>query len=186
MKKPVKLLIYGIVLFILGAFVLPLFLTASIFIPMLTADPNIQFLIPGDVEINVEEAGKYYLWNEYETVYEGETYSKPKNLPDNLKISMQKEDGTLQLNFVGDRSISISSGSSARHSIGYFEIAEAGDYILNVQGETDPRVFSFGISRLSFFRIVLTFLIGGTACLVFGIGGFALGVVGIVKMAKSK
>lgn len=186
MKKPVKLLITGIALFVVGGIILPCVLMVLIFIPLFTADPNIEFLIPGSIEINVEEAGRYYVWNEYETIYEGKTYSKPKDLPDNLEISMQKKDGSLQLDFMGDHSIYMSSGSSSRKSIGYFQITEAGDYILDVQGETDSRVFSFGRSHLDLFRFLLLIFIGGPVGLLSAFVGFILVIVAIIKMVQSK
>jgi hypothetical protein len=99
---------------------------------------------------------------------------------------MQKKDGTLRLDFMGDDSISISSGSTSRNSVGYFEITEPGDYIVKVQGQATPRVFSFGISHFSLPRLLLTVFIGGPLIFLFGIGGFALAVTGIAKMAKSK
>lgn len=186
MKKPVKLLISGIAIFIVGGIILPLVLMALIIIPVFRVDPNIEFLIPGSIEINVEEAGRYYVWNEYETIYEGKTYSKPKDLPDDLRISMHKKDGALQLDFVGDRSISMSSGSSSRKSIGYFQITEAGDYVVDVQGESDQRVFSVGRSHLDLFRFLLLIFIGGPVCLLSSFVGFILVIVAIIKMIQSK
>lgn len=139
-------MISGVALFIAGGIIMPFVLLLSLVLALSTGGRDMQFLIPGSVEFTIEEPGKYYLWNDYRTIYEGETYSKPTELPDNLTISLRNEDWTVCVDIVPRNSISVSSFSSAKQSIGYFKIPEPGDYVLDVQGRCAPRVFSFGES----------------------------------------
>lgn len=189
MKKPIQLLISGIILFVGGiiAYVLVvLFSFILALLPLWTGDPDIQFLIPGTVEVKVEEEGKYYLWHDYQTVYQGKTYSKPEEVPDNLTISLKTKDGSLHFNIIGKTSITMSFNSTSKKSIGYFNITHPGDYILEVQGESEPRVFSFGQLDFDFALIFLTMFIVGPVCFLISLVGFVLAVIGTVKMVKAK
>jgi hypothetical protein len=188
MKKPKTLLISGIVLFVGGIIAYAILMT-FLFLPLWTlliCNDDIQFLIPGTVEIEIEDEGRYYLWNDYKTVYEGKSYSKPEEIPDNLIISLKTKDGALDYDIIGKTSISRSSDSTSRKSIGYFDVTVPGDYILEVKGESKPRVFSFGQFNYDTVEFAVFLGIGGTVCLLMIFAGFALGVVGIVKMVKAK
>ena len=188
MKKLKTLLISGIILFV-GGIIAYTLLMIFLFLPLWTfliCNEDIQFLIPGTIEIEIEDEGRYYLWNDYQTVYEGKTYSKTEEVPDNLIISLKTKDGALHYDIIGKNSITTSSDSTSRKSIGYFDITVPGDYILEVKGESEPRVFSF--RQLNYDTVVFAMRmgIGGSVCLLIIFAGFALGVVAIVKMVKAK
>lgn len=188
MKKLKTLLISGIILFG-GGIIAYTLLMIYLYLPLLTFlifNDDIQFLIPGTVEIEIEDEGRYFLWNDYKTVYEGKTYSMPEEVPDNLIISMKTKDGALHYDIIGKTSISSSSFPTSKKSIGYFDITVPGDYILEVKGESKPRVFSFRQFNYDTVEFAMVLGIGGTACLLIIFAGFALGVVAIVKMVKAK
>lgn len=188
MEKPIKLLISGITLFV-GGIIAYTLLMIYLYLPLWTLliyNDYIQFLIPGTAEIEIEDEGRYYLWNDYQTVYEGKTYSKPEEVPDNLIISLKTKDGALHYDITEKNSITSSSGSTYRKSIGYFDITVPGDYILEVKGETEPRVFSFCQFNYDKVEFAMVLGIGGTVSLLIIFTGFALGVVGVVKMVKAK
>jgi hypothetical protein len=188
MKKPKTLLILGIILFVGGIIAYAILMT-FLFLPLWTlliCNDDIQFLIPGTVEIEIEDEGRYYVWNNYKTVYEGKSYSKPEEVQDNLLISLKTKDEALDYDIIGKTSISRSSDSTSRKSIGYFDITVPWDYILEVKGETEPRVFSFCQFNYDTVEFAMVLGIGGAVCLFVIFAGFALGVVGIVKMVKAK
>ena len=188
MKKPMKLLISGVILFV-GGIIAYAILMIYLFLPLwnvLICNDDIQFLIPGSVEIEIEDEGRYYLWNDYQTVYEGKTYSLPEEVPDNLIISLKTKDGALHYDIIGKTSISSSSYPTSKKSIGYFDITVPGDYILEVKGESKPRVFSFRQLNYDPVKFAMVLGIGGTVCLLIIFAGFALGVIAIVKMVKVK
>ncbi len=186
-RKPIKLLISGIILFVGGIIAYTLF-TIFLFLPLWTLliyNDYVQFLVPGSVEIEIEDEGRYYLWNDYQTVYEGKTYSKPEEVPDNLIISLKTKDGALHYDIIGKTSISTSSDSTSRKSIGYFDITVPGDYILEVKGETDPGLFSFRQFNYD-TKLAMVMGIGEGVSLLIIFAGFALGVVAIVKIVKAR
>jgi len=186
MKKPKTLLIASIILFV-GGIIAYAILMIYLYLPLLTfliCNDDIQFLIPGSVEI--EDEGRYYLWNDYQTVYEGKTYSMPEEVPDNLIISLKTKDGALHYDIIGKTSISSSSYPTSKKSIGYFDITVPGDYILKVKGVSKPRVFSFRQFNYDTLEFAMVLGIGGSVCLLIIFAGFALGVVGVVKMVKAK
>ena len=183
MEKPTKLLVSGIVLFV-GGIIASFILAISAFLPFLTREPDTRLLIPGSMEIKIESAGRYYLWNCHQTVYQGKTYSKSEDIPDNLTISLKTKDGGSHVDIIGHSSITMSFDSSSQKSIGYFDIAHPGDYILDVQGESEPRVFSFGRLGFSFATLFLTMFIGMSLCFLMSTVGFVLGVIGVVGIVK--
>ena len=188
MKKPIKLLISGIILFV-GGIIAYAILMIHLYLPLLIfliCNDDIQFLIPGTVEIEIEDEGRYYLFNDFQTVYEGKTYSKPEEVPDNLIISLKTKDGSLDYDIIRMDSFTTSSGSTSRKSIGYFDITVPGNYILEVKGETKPRVFSFRQFNYDTVEFAMVLGIGGGVSLLIIFAGFALGVVGIVKIVKAK
>lgn len=184
MKKYAKQIISGAVLFILGGIIVPVISFVFLFSGLLKQKPLAKFVTPAEVELTIENKGKYYLWNEYQTTFEGRTYSTSENLPDGIKISLTDLANGNDIELITDFSISSSSTSSKNNSIGYFKIEKPGKYILNVAGDSSPRVLSFGTSLfgLNFFLTIITvFLLE----MSMGIGGFVLIVIGIINLAKA-
>ncbi|MFZ9032949.1 MAG: hypothetical protein ACO21J_03245 [Anaerohalosphaeraceae bacterium] len=185
MKKHTKQIISGIALFILGAMIIPIVFVVLLFTSLLNDKPLAKFTIPGQAMVTIEKHGRYYLWNDYHTVFESRSYSSSEELPDGLEISLlENEDGD-SVEFISNQSITSSSGDSDKNSVGYFEVDEPGDYILSVFGEIEPRVCSFG---KSFFNIksVLICLVVGLLEMLMGITGFVLVLIGIINLIKAR
>jgi len=180
MKPGLKTLIIGIVLFVLGGFVIPFLLILPLF---LNKPDNQQFLIPGSKEVTVEKVGRYYLWNDFQTVYDGKSFSRSENIPDGLEIIVTDDAGKT-LPFKSDTSTSSSSGSSSKNSIGYVEVSNQGKLMVSVSGDSEERVFSF--SRSIFPKMFLTILGGGAASLLMAFIGFGIGIWGAIKLARNK
>lgn len=177
MKRGVKTIIIG-VLFLVAAFVGPFLFV----VPLLLQHQNEnQFKVPGTIEVVVNKPGRFYLWNDFRTVYNGKSFDRSERVPDGLNIQIDDSDGH-PLNFVSDTAISSASGSSAKNSIGYVEIVRPGKVTVRVSGGVEDRVFSFSESGL--LKIFL-FVIGGFgAAVVFGLAGIVLLVWGIVKLTR--
>ena len=183
MKKHTKQIISGITLFILGGIIIPTVFSAIVILYAISSKPLAKFTIPGQATVNIEKQGKYYLWNDYQTVFDGKTYFNSEDMPHGLDISLlEKQEGD-SVEFIFEQSISSSRGESHKNSIGYFEITKPGTYILSVLGESEPRVCSLGTSIYN-LRNVFVFL--GTSCLagVMGITGFVLVLVGFIGFVK--
>lgn len=106
MKKGLKTLIAGILLFLIGSFVVPL----AIIMPVILGDSNEhQFIIPGSTAVEIVEPGRYYLWNDFQTVHDGKSYNRSESIPDGLEINVKNEIGSSLL-FSSDTSISSRTG----------------------------------------------------------------------------
>ena len=185
MKKHTKKIVTGIILFISGVIIVPLTITIFFFLFLLNKKPLARFLIPAEIEVRIEKEGKYYLWNDYHTTFNGKAYPATGEIPDNLEISLNKKHSETSITFYSDQSISSYTGESPKRSIGYFEIDESGIYLLNISGETTPLVFSFGKSLLN-LKIFLVIFMTGVSSMIMGFIGFIFIVIGIIELCKAK
>jgi hypothetical protein len=143
-------------------------------------DRAVSFRAPGEMEVRVEEPARYFLWNDYRTIFEGRTYANEKNLPDGVEFVLEDVETGGGLPLRSDAKISVSTDGSQRTALGYFLIDEPGVYRLTIRGLDRPRIFSFGPSPLGdiggllgslFFLLVLAAaaMIGGIFLIVFGL-----------------
>jgi hypothetical protein len=178
MKSGLLLLVLGVLLLI-GAFIVPVLFVLPL---ILGKTDEVQFKVPGELEFNAQTAGRYYLWNDYETVFHGKTYDDSEKLPDGLDIEVHDANGK-ELQFTGDSSESVNGHGTSARSIGYVEIDQPGKLKIDVSGETKERVFSFAKSKL--MRIFGLISAGvGVAMMAFVIS-FGLIIWGILKLIKS-
>jgi hypothetical protein len=142
----------------------------------------VEFQVPGTAMAFIETPGRYFLWHDYQTVYDGRTYNHAIELPDSLEIEIKGKGGVL-LDFMSASNSSFTSNGRARRSIGYVEVADAGQVTLNVIGEAEPRVFSFSPFSLGRFAglILKGMLLAGASALL------SLGLIiwGIVNLANA-
>lgn len=178
MKRGSGTIIAGAVLFVAGAFVVP----AALVIPLILNQTRAkQFLVPGSVEISAETPGRYYLWNDFRTVFNGRTYQSPEELPGGLEITIT--DGGGRLTFVSDGSTTSSNGASSKRSIGYVEVTTPGKLTVAVTGNADQRVFSFARSEI---MKILGLILGGIgASGITALGGIILAILGIVRLSRN-
>ena len=177
MKRGIKTIIAGAI-FLIGAFVVPFLFILPLFLGHQNEN---QFKVPGSIQVTIEKPGRYYLWNDFKTVYHGQSFNLSDHIPDGMNIRIGDSDGH-QFNFVSDASISVTNGSSAKKSIGYVEIEHPGKVTVQVSGGFEERIFSFSRSRLLKFFL---FIIGGVgASVIFGLTGLGLIIWGIVKLVR--
>jgi hypothetical protein len=179
MKKGLKTLIVGILLFTVGAFVVPI----AFVLPLIMDDSDErQFIIPGATKVEITEPGRYYLWNDFQTIHEGKSYNRSEGIPDGLEIAVTDQNGQ-GLDFKSDTSISSSSGSSSKNSIGYVEVTNPGRLVVSVSGNSDERVFSFSQSGI---MKVLGLIFGGFGLsLLLAIAGVGFSIWGIIKLVQN-
>jgi len=175
-----KKLIIGVVLLLIGGFILPL----SLFLPfILDQSVDDQFLVPGSGSFTVDEPARYYLWHDHQTLFQGSSFNHPIELPNGIQISVYSSAGeTLEL--VNAPSISTSGNVRTRQSIAYADVPSAGEWTVEVKGDFAPRVFSFAESK---FLKIFGWIFGGMAlCLITAATGLILVVLGVVGMAQKK
>ncbi len=180
MKKHTKQILWGGVLFIAGGLLIPLIMWCFVFMSIFRTPLLSTFLIPASIEITIEKEGRYYLWNDYETVFEGKTYSVDKEIPQGIDIQLIGMKTSEKIAIHPDLSIYFSGFGSCQRSIGYFDITSPGTYLLEITSQTQPRIFSFGQNKFSLKLIISMFIIGGVSILV-AVAGFILMLIGTVS-----
>ena len=180
MKKGVKKIIGGGVLFLLGMTV-PL----VIIIPIFFQEDDMILLSPGAVEISVGQTGRYYLWNNYSTVFEGRSYSASKELPDGFLFALTENSSGQKVPLQTDLSISSECWGHKKSSVGYFEVKNPGQYILDISGNTEDRVFSFGKSVFgNIFLFAGKMILGMLFAFAATVGAIVFIVLGIIDLAR--
>jgi hypothetical protein len=180
MKRGIKTIIAGGVLFVLGAFVIPLFCVVFAVLYLLLGPSNeVQFKIPGSAQATIEKPGRYYVWNDFRTIYEGKNYDRSEKIPDGVEIRIHDSNGEL-LKFVGSSAISSSAGASSKNSIGYVEVERPGKVGIEVSGGNEERIFSF--SQLGFLKPLGLILGGFGLSILVAIAGCGITVWGILKL----
>lgn len=152
--------------------------------PLFKAEyPEFQFKNPGMENIQVSTPGKYYLWNDYQTFFEGQSFSTSKQLPNGTKVTVIDSVSGKELTFNPDASISISVGNNAQTSIGYVEIS--GPQSLSVQIESnEERVFTFAQSR--FMKIISTVAGAIVLSAILTLSGIGALIWGLVRMTSKE
>jgi len=161
-------------LVIAGLLVLPV----CIALPILMLPKPTQFAVPGSKDFNLTAPGKYVLWHETETIFQGRTYSGGQ-LPSGLLMQLSNTASRAIIPLLPDQSTTMSSGGSSRRSIATFRIATPGPHVLSVDGQAPPMVFSFGKSEWGnlFWSLGLGFILAPSLL----ISGIVLGVCVLVR-----
>ncbi|HEX5399934.1 MAG TPA: hypothetical protein VFY06_12895 [Verrucomicrobiae bacterium] len=180
MKAGIKSIVAGAALVVLGVVVLPLAIAIPIFLTL--SGHLIEFKVPGTFETNVVKTGRYYLYNDYQTIFNGKTYNNSKNLPGGMEIKILDSQGD-SLPFTGDASVSVNGSGTERNSIGYVDLQKPGKVWIEVSGTSEERIFSFGQEH---FLKLFVGLIGTLGlCFLFALGGTGLAVWGVIKLVRS-
>jgi len=129
----------------------------------------------------VEKPGKYVLWDDFHTAYEGKIYNASDSLPDGMKIQVLDAEGHL-IRFMSDEAISVSGSGTTKRSIGYVELASAGKVSVEVTGSNEERIFSFKRSNA---KKDIWEIVGGVGmAIVLGLAGVVFVIWGIVKLSR--
>jgi len=176
-KKGIKPLSIGVLVLVIGIALIPLIVLKVI---KSTPEPQ-QFLVPGKVEVSVSEPGKYYLWNDHQTFYEGKFYNSGDTLP-NVEFYVTDETGK-RLSVKKDASTTIDLGETSKKSIGYIDVENSEMLTIGVEGEFNERVFSFSENHA--LRIIGA-IMGGFVCAgILLFVGLALVIWGVIALVLS-
>lgn len=140
--------------------------------------PSTQFLGPGTNEVVVVKPGNYYLWSDYETLFQGRSYQFPESIPGGLEFKLMDAGTKQTIEMTSDISTKVSSGRNKSTSIGRFQLDHPGKYMISVTGDSPERVFSFSGDTLSvFFKAFARGAIILAVCSALGILICAIGVI---------
>jgi hypothetical protein len=150
----------------------------SMVLPILMLPKPEQFTVPGAKDFYLSAPGKYVLWHETETIFQGRAYSG-KKLPDGLLMQLSNTATRAVIPLVPDQSTTMTSGSNTRRSIATFTVSAPGPHVLSVEGQATPMVFSFGKSEWG--NLIWSLGIGFILCPSLVIAGGVLGICVLVK-----
>ena len=146
--------------------------------------PSTQFLAPGSQEVVVTKPGNYYLWFDYETLYQGRSYEFSENIPGGLEFKLIDTRTKSAVEMTTDFSTKVSSGRNKSTSIGRFRLDHPGKYRITVSGDSPARVFSFSGDTMSVFFQAFA---RGAIVLAMGAGlGILIGAIGLIRQVRSR
>ena len=179
MKPGIKRIIAGALLMIVGFVLIPVGMVLQT-IRHAGSDSH-KFLTSNITEVRVDEPGRYYLWNEYETVYMGANYSQSSSLPHGMVITVvDEQESTLALQ--SGASISINNMGNSKNSIAYVEVKRAGTYLIRVEGMDETRVFSW--SSFEPMDMLMSFVVSLLLIVLLTLMGAGLVVWGIMRLCR--
>jgi uncharacterized membrane protein len=149
---------------------------------VLTLEPGVQFLGPGRHTLELGRPGKYLVWNDYRTVFQGRSYDASERLPPGVRIGVLDKAGGQALTVTSGHGGTSTTGDSSSVAVSQFEIAHPGSYEVVVEGDFPQRVFSVGRD----FIPGLLGVIGGAFALIFGGFGAATGIVAWVFIKREE
>jgi len=113
MKTGIKTIVAGFSLFVIVVLIILLAITLSH-----VDSTEKQFKVPGKTQVVIEKPGRYYLRNDYQTLFEGKNYDRAQIIPDGIEIRITNAETGKLFGFVSDTSISsTSSGGRDRKSV---------------------------------------------------------------------
>ncbi len=138
MKRGSKRLLFGLLLLI-GGFVIFGWTFSALNRGVSLSD---QFVASGKVTVNVESAGRFYVWDNYVTWFDGKKIRHASAFPDDVKITVRSASGK-SLKFESNTDESWSIGNHAKKSVGYVDIETPDELTFEVTGGNGERVLSF-------------------------------------------
>jgi hypothetical protein len=156
----------------------------AVFVSVIGAPEPQQFLVPGVLDYPVKKPGEYVLWDNYETIFQGRTYSLPVELPAGVVIKLVSPETKAEIPMATYLSTRAESRNSKRRSIGKFSIAKGGSYQLSVAGSFPQRVFSLGPDEIR--PLLVGTLISASATMLGLLGSAALAVSVFLRRHKAR
>ena len=139
-----------------------------------------QFRAPGVNRFHLNKPGKYILWHDYRTVFDGRRYSVEQELPDGVVFTVTNDETHESVHIEASGGAHEQSGSSERADVCSFRIDAPGWFVVKIQGLPSLRIFT--LRRPLLAPVLLTLAVSTTA----GLFGFAAGVAMIVVTAVKR
>jgi uncharacterized membrane protein len=167
-----------------GAVALAGFLAAAALIASLIFhyDEGVQFLAPGSKTFDLAK-GRYVVWNDHVTVFEGRSYDSSRTLPDGTRITVTDASGaTVTLRRTSGSTFRV--GGTERVSVLEFEVTQPGRYEVTVRGDFPLRVFSVGPNLV---WLLLGSIFGAIGLVLLGTGvGVAIAAWAFIRREQAR
>ena len=129
---------------------------------------DVQFKAPGTFQARAADAGRYYVWDNHKTWFEGEKVRSKAAFPDEMTVEVSDAAGQT-LEFTRDDSQSWSIGSHAKTSVGYVDLPADSDVQIDARGDDGERILSLSQANLG-QELWQTFIGFGIATVAAGLG----------------
>ena len=124
-----------------------------------------RFLAPGATAVEIANPGRYILWHEFRTLYDGRSFDLPSRVPHGIQLLVTAPDGVLL--DTAPTAITEKWGTVERAGIVAFDAALPGRYSVAAVGDAQPFVLAVGAD----FTLPLLKAIGGAiVAVVVGVG----------------
>ena len=151
---------------------------------VLALDGGTQFLAPGRQVVELDRPGKYVVWNDYRTLFQGRTYDESERLPENVSITVLDPASGTALVVAPSGGMRSDMLDAVKVSVATFEIARPGRYEIIIEGGFPQRVFS--VSRDFLFNM-LGMIFGVIAVVVVGFSlAFAIATWAFIKREEAR
>ena len=164
-------------LFILGVFVLPYLLIGESvhqFFSTISAFEGEPFRVPGKHTFELEQPGKYIIWNDVSTVFDGQRYLFPDELATEITVIVIGEDQQQRIPVEDATGASERGPTTTRYSLFSFEIDNPGTYTVIVKNLGANRIFTL---RPSISAGIFDFLVSTGKRLMAAVLSFFLGLI---------
>ncbi|MCC5808545.1 MAG: hypothetical protein JJU00_19615 [Opitutales bacterium] len=180
MRPGLLYIIFGATLFLLGIAAVPV----MIVLPLLTAHGGTDGRIdaPGSGVVEIVEPGRHYLWHEFEGTADGRRRRTPEFLPTEWYITITDADDT-ELSLTPDTSVSVTSGTTRRRSLGYFSVETPSEITVEARGDGPPTVLT--VSAFDFRALTRRFLSAFAIGFAASGAGIVFLIVGVARYARS-
>jgi len=140
----------------------------------LNFEASTPFLAPGRQTIELKHPGAYFVWNDYQALFEGRRYDALRDFPAGARISVTERATGKAVPLESAGNVSSDTGSTKSVAVSQFNAERPGSYDVAVEGRFPPRVFSVGRNA------ILTFIAAGFGAfaLIFLGFGAALAIAG--------
>jgi hypothetical protein len=134
-----------------------IFLVPVWIVAMATHRPTyaVQFTVPGQKDLQIPRPGRYVLWDETDTWFQGQHFTSNSNMPAGLRIQLLAAGTTNTIPMAPAITSTMTVNQTVRHSVGTFRIEKPGKYQMAVTGQFPVRVFYFRDSVMTQFWSVM-------------------------------
>ncbi len=142
-----------------------------------------QTQVPGTLHVVIDQADRYYLWDNHWTLFDGRRVQYPKGCPDDIRVTVLDSEGG-ELQFVADSSKSWSIGNSSKTSVGYVDVPDAAELQLKIENLDRERIFSVSNDTM---KQELWDRLGGLGIgIVIGLLGLPITLVGLMIRRRQR
>ncbi|MGE5893443.1 MAG: DUF4870 domain-containing protein, partial [bacterium] len=143
--------VFSLILFLAGVSGAAAIFFTGLFSSLSGMSGGTQFMVPGSVMVTIEEPGKYILWDEIATMYQGERLMSSEELPPGVGISVIETQSGRSLPVLPTAQSTETVGFIKRKAINSITFDKPGIYTIDVSGDFEERVFFLRRSLMAGF-----------------------------------